>query len=274
MDVATKLYDLHVHSVRSDGVYSSLQLLEMARRSGLAGIAITDHDVLPDSSTRQTCGSPIHVIAGVELSAMFNGRGLHVLGYGFEPGRPELLSVCEMLQSGRQQRWHAMCEAIERLGVRLDRQRAQSIGQSASPGRAQLAREIVHAGAASSVREAFARYLNKLDATTSWQRVSLVDAITAIHAASGAAVLAHPPSHLTADEWKDLVHFGLDGVETMSPSISPKQRRKMEDLAREYRLVRTAGSDFHGADWPNYLGRFTNNHEQVAALLGRAAAAA
>src|SRR5208282_33920 len=75
--------DLHLHTTYSDGAYQPAQVIELARRTGLAAVAVTDHDTLDGIAPAQSAalGSGVDVIAGVEISADFRGRELHLLGY-------------------------------------------------------------------------------------------------------------------------------------------------------------------------------------------------
>src|SRR5437763_14170481 len=82
--------DLHVHTTFSDGLYTPAQIVELARRSGLPAVAITDHDTLAGiAPARAAAGAATEVIAGVEISTEYEGRELHLLAYfvNTEPGR-------------------------------------------------------------------------------------------------------------------------------------------------------------------------------------------
>lgn len=266
-------FDLHVHSVASDGLYSLQQLAELARRSGLAGLAITDHDVLPDAAVFGRAAQPfgVQLWVGVELSTEWQGRGLHLLGYGFDSHHAELVSACRKLQEGRRERWQALVARLKKRGLKLDAARLTELGQRSAPGRMHLARELVRMGHAPTPRSAVIRYLCEPEADSCWHRLPTGDAIALLHAAGGMASLAHPPPNLTQTHWQKLVAAGLDAVETQFPGLGGGHRRFLQERAREYGLLATAGSDFHGDDARTYLGLYSASWDQHETLLTRLA---
>lgn len=90
-------FDLHMHSVYSDGSQSVQTLITEARERGLSGIAVTDHDSLRQlSSVRaeaRKMGFP--VIAGVEASCIDaeTGRKIHILCYGLAATADDLVRL-------------------------------------------------------------------------------------------------------------------------------------------------------------------------------------
>lgn len=261
--------DLHVHSLRSDGLLSLLQLCNLARRSGLAAFALTDHDALPDAAALAdaVAATGVEVLPGVEISTSLGERGLHILGYGFELADSSLHELCRRAQAGRRERFAGYVAALEQRGLRLDRER---LGQhSVSPGRTHLARELVRQGKAGSIKAAVQRFLAFEALPASDWTIDVADGIEALHAAGGVAVLAHPPADLTRDVWHSLVDFGLDGVEARYPGASARHRRFLADRCAEHRLAATAGADFHGDDPRHYLGRETVDGPALVALLRR-----
>lgn len=260
---------MHVHSVRSDGLYSALQLAQLARRSGLRGIVVTDHDALPDPSQLEAAEalSGVHMLPGVELSTQWQGRGLHVLGYGFDVRCDALRKICREVQDRRRERMRQMVEQLAAAGVRLPHGGPESWSRSVSLGRLHLARELVRAGHVHSVRAAFSKYLDKLAANSMSATVALPAAVEALHEAGGFAVLAHPPVRLSVDFWRSVVETGLDGLEVRHPSISKCHQRFLADRVAEYDLLATAGSDFHGDDSRRYLGSHALDGDQLQVLL-------
>ena len=253
------VYDLHVHSVASDGLYSVMQLCDLARRSGLAGFALTDHDTAPDSRAcgRLGDGFGIDVMIGIELSTEFEGRGLHLLGYEFDTDHAEIRSTFHALRESRRNRWVRMVEALSSRGVRLDEGRTAALANSSAPGRLHLARELVREGYAGSTRAAFSRYMNDLGDAATFERLPFAEAVALLHRSGGVAVLAHPPAGMTEPQWRRLVDCGLDGVEARFPAASNRHQRFLREIAEEHDLLTTAGSDFHGDSSANFLGRCT-----------------
>lgn len=265
-----RLYDLHVHSVRSDGLLSLLQLVHLARRSGLAGLALTDHDVLCDARAMQAAEqqSGIRLLAGVELSTDFQGLKLHLLGYGFDGENNALRELCQDLQRQRRQRFEGMLEELAKQAIRFSPEVLSQWNRCPSLGRMHLARELVRSRRASSIRVAFSKYLEKI---SDHQRASvpLETAVSTLHEAGGVAVLAHPPARMLLEQWRALVAIGLDGVETGHPSFKGAHRRFLIDRVAEYGLLATAGSDYHGDEMNRFLGCQTVNEDAFHELLNR-----
>ena len=261
---------MHVHSSRSDGLRSPLELAQLARRSGLSGLALTDHDICPSPGTVAdvTRCTGMELIVGVEISTELDTRPFHLLGYGFAAGVVPLDSICHRLGSARKERFWWMVQQLSVRGVRLDPARTRRIGASPRPCRLQLARELVRAGHCTSLRAAFARHLSELDAAGPQDmRLPMAQAVRHLHEAGGVAVLAHPPVGLDTEQWDALIATGIDGIETRFGRVSNCHRRFLEARAEKNGLACSAGSDYHGDENGNYLGRHTLDRPALEQLL-------
>lgn len=265
-----KLYDMHVHTVHSDGRWSPMQLAEMARRTGLAGIFFTDHDTIisPAALAVASRGFGVELFPGVELSTEYGGRGLHLLGYSFDADHEGLLSLCRRLQCQRRQRWWQMVEILRDRKIRFDEPRLARIASLSTPGRLHLARELVHLRAARSIRGAFSQHLSGLEIQVR-AAAPIEEAIDTLHAAGGIAVLAHPPALLTKETWTGLAERGLDGIEIGHPSIRGTHRRFLQTVAEQHQFLTTAGSDYHGDEPTEGLGSYTMTERQLEAIVRR-----
>ena len=85
----------------------------------------------------------------------------------------------------------------------------------------------------------------------------------------GAAVLAHPPSNLTVEQWRRIIESGIDGLETDYPAASKRHRTFLRERVSEYDLVSTAGSDYHGERPADELGTCSTTRPQLDLLLSR-----
>src|SRR4051812_41342719 len=118
--------DLHLHTTASDGAYTPGNIVDLACRAGLAAIAVTDHDTLAGlAPARAAAGTKLEVIAGVEITTVFHGRGLHLLAYFVRPEDPALLHALERIRAFRVERFRAMVERLQQRGVKLDAQAVQ-----------------------------------------------------------------------------------------------------------------------------------------------------
>jgi predicted metal-dependent phosphoesterase TrpH len=267
------LFDLHVHSTRSDGLRSLMELAHMTRRSGLAGLAITDHDILPhpDRLSQASQQFGIELIPGIELSTRWREYRFHLLGYGFDPMETTLVELCDRLLAVRRARLDAIVSSVRDQHPRFDRRELDRLRDQSSPGRKHVARELIRQGFATSSRVAFDRYLSPQVADIPSPEVPLEEAIEAIHSAGGVAVLAHPPTGMTVDHWRGLGEVGLDGLETRFGRVASSHRRFLDQRAEEYGWLATAGSDYHGDPGRNQLGLHTVSQETLDKLGARQA---
>jgi predicted metal-dependent phosphoesterase TrpH len=247
-----------------------MELGELARLCGLDGIAVADHDILPDVDLlrRIEAASRVRMLPAVELTTKWNGRTLHLLAYRFDPESPALREMTAAVLRGRRRRWDALVERLASQGVKLDRERLDRRRNQSSPGRRHLARELVAARRAPSLRAAFTRLLDPIAKGAPEFGVDLVEAIRAVHAAGGAAVLAHPPVGMTCDDWRALANMRLDGVETRFGSLTGWRRRFLADRAAEHGWIASAGSDYHGDGSRDRLGSHHVDRTTLDRLLG------
>lgn len=277
------MIDLHAHTTCSDGTDSPAALVARAAELGLAALAICDHDTLAayDEALPAAAAAGLGLIVGVELSLAFEPGTFHLLGYHLDRGSPELTSRLNEAQQWRAERNERMLERLAALGLPLDRSRLEDISGGGELGRPHVARALVEVGAVESIQAAFDRYLAKDGpAYVPKARLSAQDGIAAIHAAGGAAVLAHP-YQLRLDDAALEAHVaacrrvGLDGIEVFYSQHNAEQIARYTALAERYDLVMTAGSDYHGTIKPGIaLGQVPGPRPSDQALLAALAAAA
>lgn len=248
--------DLHVHTTHSDGNYTPAQVVELARRSGLSAVAITDHDttsgVRPARQAAGTAPTP-EIIAGVEITSEFHGRELHLLAYFIRDGEGPLHTALDGLRADRVGRFWEMVARLRTLGVDLPDEMLAGIGTNGTLGRRNLAELLVRAKKTSTVREAFQRYLSDHGrATVPKRRLPVAEAIALVRGAGGVAAWAHPTYDCTRPALAELHALGMRGVEADFPSCSLGRARNLRGWAAELGLAVTGGSDCHG---PEPVGR-------------------
>jgi predicted metal-dependent phosphoesterase TrpH len=245
--------DLHLHTTASDGLYTPAQLVDVARRSGLAAIAVTDHDTLDGIlPARKVAGPNLEVIAGVEITSEFQGKELHLLGYFVDLDEPALAAAMRRLRDDRVGRFHAMVERLQGLGVHVTEESIAQLGDASSLGRRHLAELLVQQKHAGSVREAFQRYLgDKGRATVPKTKLPVADAIAAIRQAGGVAAWAHPLYDCSLATLRELRGLGMQAVEASFPSCRPSREGELKQWARALDLATTGGSDCHGPGMPH-----------------------
>jgi len=244
-----------MHSTFSDGAYTPAQLVDLARRSGLSAIALTDHDTLNGMSEARAAaqGSALELVCGVEISAEYRGAELHLLGYFVGLDNPPLVAALERLRGDRENRFWEMAARLRGCGVAFgdDELQAFAPSETGTLGRRNLAEFLVKTRRAGSVREVFVRYLgDRGPAAVPKFRLPVADAIALIRQAGGVAAWAHPSYDCTRETLRELRGMGLGAVEVEYPTARRSRSRELRRLAGVQELAVTGGSDCHGPDQP------------------------
>ena len=241
--------DLHVHTTHSDGNYTPAQVVELARCAGLAAVAVTDHDAVGGVAVARAAanGSGVEIVAGVEITAEFHGRELHLLGYFFRADDGPLTAALDKVCRGRVERFQEMIERLRACGASLDLRDVPPPAAPEALGRRHLAEMLVKQGMAGSVREAFARWLHDGGrAAAPKLRLPVGEAIALIHGAGGVAAYAHPPYDCTVETLTELRRLGLNAVEVEHPALRASRGRELRTWAKQLGMAVSAGSDCHG----------------------------
>jgi predicted metal-dependent phosphoesterase TrpH len=245
--------DLHAHTTASDGLLHPRELVRLAHRLRLAAVAITDHDTVDGVKEALDEGKKlgIEVVPGVEISTLWEGREIHMLGYFINPDDPEFLHKLWELREVRAQRTEMMVRRLNELGIHitLEEVMAKKKGNQSdlNVGRPHIAEVLIDKGVVHSMDEAFDRYLGKDGlAYVTPERIPPQEAIRLIQGCGGVAVMAHPGLAQMDELISELAEAGLDGLEVNHPDHPPEDKDKYAAIAERYGLISTAGSDFHG----------------------------
>ncbi|MFC9710196.1 PHP domain-containing protein [Paenibacillus sp. NPDC056933] len=247
--------DLHTHSQASDGMQPPAENVKLAKQRGLAAVALTDHDTVAGVAEAQRAGREygIDVVAGVEISTRAGGKDIHVLGYYVNTEDEKFLERLRGLREAREERNHRIIAKLQELGLEISWQEViDNLGRPLEPdesiGRPHMADVLVRKGYAADMRDAFNRYLAEgQPGFVSVPRVAPEDACQWIKDAGGAAVIAHPGLY-GDDELvrRIVVDSNPDGIEVVHSDHGPEEERRYAELAREFGLIQTGGSDYHG----------------------------
>jgi hypothetical protein len=246
--------DLHTHTTSSDGTQPPAVNVEMARKAGLAAIAITDHDTVAgiDEAILEGERLGIEVVPGVEISTVADGQDIHVLGLYIDHKNEKLLCRLAELRSVRDHRNRLLLKRLEELGLPVTMEEVSAKRESPDRmdetiGRPHIAAVMVDKGYVSSISEAFDKYLGKQGAAyVNPPRIHPRTAIEWIREAGGTSVLAHPGLYDADELIRELAQSGLEGLEVYHSDHTPEQEAKYAKVAEELGLIVTAGSDFHG----------------------------
>ncbi|MBN2301715.1 MAG: PHP domain-containing protein [Lentisphaerae bacterium] len=248
------MIDLHTHSTFSDGSFTPEELVDMAKKTGLTAMALTDHDCT-DGLPRflAACNSAgIQGVRGVEISAEVEKGTMHILGYAFEPDDANLEGMLKRIRNGREDRNRKIILKLNELGCNISWEEVAGYAGEDVVGRPHFAQALVANGFVESKQSAFDRFLAKgRPAYVDRFRQKPSESIAAIVDAGGIAVLAHPFTlELGLRQLRTLIaemtEDGLGGIEVYYAEHSPEQIKQYHDLAEEFGLVATGGSDFHG----------------------------
>ena len=275
-----RFVDLHVHSTASDGTLSPTAVVAAARAAGLSAIALTDHDTLGGLAEARAAaaGTALRVIPGVELSALVDGRELHILGLHIDRIEP-MEAYLAAFRESRHTRAEMIVEKLNTLGIPITMADVSAEAAGGVLGRPHVARALVKRGGAADFKDAFDKWLSHgRPAYVEKLRLTAVDAIRVIHDTGGLAIFAHPAQEGNHARLTALSQLGLDGVEIRHPSHSPEDIARIGSLARELGLLESGGSDWHGAtQGPRILGMMRVPYavldRQEARLASRRAAA-
>ncbi len=247
----TEYIDLHMHTNYSDGVLSPAELLEAVRQSGVVAFSVTDHDTLDGYRAVRELrrdGDP-ELISGVELSVRYEKADIHVLAYYFDPDNVELNTALADFEARRNQRARMIVEKLNDLGLEITFEQVEAASGNGVIGRPHIAEVLAANGQVPVYQAAFDRYIgNGKRAYVPKKNFTPIEAIRAIHAAGGLAVLAHPQIDETYHYLEMLVGLGLDGIEAYHSSHTQQSIDRFKHLAERHRLVVTGGSDFHGRE--------------------------
>ena len=244
------MLDLHTHSTASDGQLTPTELLHRAKRVGLTGISLTDHDTLSgiDEAQRTAHLLGLRVMPGVEISAEWGDKDVHILGYFVEDTGPLAGIMCKAREA-RVQRVESIVSKLNCLGIAISFTDVTDAAKHdiESLGRPHVARALVSKGVVQDEAQAFTRYLERgKPGYVPRFKLSPDEAVRAIVASRGVAVWAHPGS-LCRKVIKELISAGLAGLEVFHPVHSVKEEQDLAALANHHGLVITGGSDAHDA---------------------------
>ena len=249
--------DLHAHSYVSDGVLAPAELVRRAFAHGVQLFALTDHDEIGGLDEARVAATALGLVfvAGVEISVTWGGETIHVVGLRIDPACSALREGLARTRSGRDQRAREMGDDLARVGIPDAYAGAlKYVGNPAMVGRTHFARYIVELGVCRDVQEVFQRYLSEgKPGFIAHRWADLGDALAWIRSAGGVAVLALPGRYRLDETalWALISAFrdaGGEGIEVVSGSHTRDQYQRFAQVAHEFDLRASRGSDFHGPD--------------------------
>lgn len=249
--------DLHCHSVISDGTLTPEELADRARRGGVQLWALTDHDEVGGQHRAAAAAreQSMGYLTGTEISVTFAGETVHIVGLGFDADDPQLRQGLKSTRGGRAQRALEMAEGLAKVGISGAYEGAlQFVGNPDLISRTHFARFLVEAGICKDTSEVFRKFLTEgKPGFVPHRWATLKNAIEWITGAGGVAVIAHPARYKFTpnEEYALFTEFKLHGgqaVEVVTGSHSTQEAIKYGEMAVEFNLAASRGSDFHSPD--------------------------
>ena len=238
------------------------------------------------------------IIPGVEITTIYDGEVVEVLGYGFSVEKMKELLHENVYSFYDKQIAEAKLnlETFKRYGVRLSKNFEQTM---------LVAPEILFDANKTSSRGAFLDEIKKhpenisfFDSEEQMNEITLRDfsrnivynpksslyvnqsslypsldtTIEMIHMAGGVAFLAHlyEYSSTIAIKIEDIIRrYNLDGLECYYTTFTKEQSKFLVKLCKEYNLYKSCGSDFHGYKVKpnNYMGKATNGEKMEKSII-------
>lgn len=254
-----KLVDLHVHSAVSDGTLSPAEVTSLALKTGLSAYALTDHDSIDGipEAVRAAERTSLLVVPGTELSSLYDGTEIHILGLFLSPDAPELSKALEQLRREREYRNLEMLSRLQKDGFQITLSDLNHGHPELVITRAHFARALMEKGYVTNMDQAFRLYLDHgKKYCPPKETIPPSEAIRLIRSCKGFPALAHPMQYKLG--WKkteamilSLKEMGLMGVEVYYSSHNAADSSRLREICRRLDLLPTGGSDFHGSNKPD-----------------------
>lgn len=254
-----KLIDLHVHSNKSDGTLTPSEVAKLAHSAGLSAIALTDHDTVAGVAECMEAGQALglEVIPGIELSADFHGKEVHILGLNLDLMNPTLHATLKSFVEAREARNKKMLQKLQELGFDITEADLGKPEELSIIARPHFARALMNKGYVKTLDEAFEKYITP--GKPAYVKKAAPDykvCIDLIHAVGGKAILAHPYIYKFTNRnpfplIEELAYNGLDGVEVIYPKHYDPEVHRLTQYCKGHHLIMTGGSDFHGDNKPD-----------------------
>lgn len=251
--------DLHTHSTSSDGTFTPEEVVALACREGLGAIALTDHDTTAGIARAKKAAehSAVELIPGMELSCVYKGTEIHILGFFADEMSETLARGLAAFRQIRDDRNQAMMNRFLEDGFDLSWEELCCGTPDTVITRAHFARILTEKGYADSPGQAFERYLqyggsycSRKETVTPRQVLELMCTCRVW------PCLAHPMQyHMDYGQIEvlalSLKELGLRGLEVYHPSHNQGQSSRLQVIAKKLGLLPSGGSDFHGAAKPD-----------------------
>lgn len=263
----TRMIDLHVHTTASDGTFTPSDVVLLAKKSGLAAMAVTDHDTINgiEEAVNKAKEVDFELVPGVEIS-VGDTEDVHIVGLFIDHKDNNLLKTMDVLSGYRRDRNEEMILNLRKEGFDISCEMIEKSMNTTNLGRLHIAYYMQKMGMVSDYRRVFKKYL--IPGTKTYvpmKNVSEEEGIDSILKSGGIPVLAHINylKQSDADTEKTvrrLMGYGLKGIEVFYSGYDMRVEKLAHRLSEKYNLIKSGGTDFHGTRRPGvYLGTGRGN---------------
>ena len=258
-----KIVDLHVHSRVSDGSFRPEELAKQAKKCGLSAFTLTDHDNIAgnDAAAVAAKWEGIEFINGMELTAEYSGRKIHIVCMGFDPKHPSFQLIYQRIRSIKEGRIPEMIDFVAHKGVDISLDKVREFAQGRSIDRYAIMRYLVSLQLYDRAQPLWDNYLDPAAVALGLDvNITAEEALPRIREAGGVTSLAHFHKDiglkgLTRKEQETAIlhlhSMGLNGMERFYPNYSEEDAAFAGYMIEKYDLMPTGGTDFHGDNRPN-----------------------
>jgi predicted metal-dependent phosphoesterase TrpH len=246
--------DLHLHTSASDGSYTPNEIVKIAFGMGLKAIAITDHDTVSGvaGALDAAVNYDIEVIPGIEFSTEIDNVSIHIVGLYVNYRNKELVKLSSEIFNSRENRAKLILKKLNQLlpDIEITFAELKKVTDGLK-GRLHIAEILVKKGIVQTTNEAFDTYLGR-DAPAYVPRFKFTpkEAVAFLHKINAIPILAHPDyinAKVNLDQLiQELVAIGLEGIEVYYPTHSNEDIKRFQQIAKNYNLLESGGSDCHG----------------------------
>lgn len=268
--------DLHTHTNFSDGVHTPEELIRKVKYAGINCLSITDHDNVDAIEEAIEIGKKynVSIIPGCEISSEHNGKETHILAYFLDYKNDELLNYLHNFRKERMKRAEKIVQRLNQLKIPIKLSEVlKYVKGNASIGRPHIAIALVEGRYIDNYYEVFNNYLgDDKPAYVKKPNISSKEAIQLINRCGGLSFIAHPGKNLRdSNTLFELIEHGVDGIEVIHPSHSEYDVEYFRDIASQYFLLESGGSDFHGGkiNDSSILGKYFVNENKITAMKNR-----
>ncbi len=242
------MFDLHIHSIYSDGSLSPKDIVLNIKQKNLKGFSLTDHDTIDglEEAKNYSQINNLFFIPGIEFGINFMEQEVHILGYFIDEKNTELIKLTDSLKDSRVKRIERILNKLNELKIPITMDELEKYKKTKFTSRTHIAMYLKENGYTNNMKESFDKYLGEKGlAYEKKDNISIDKVVSVIKNSGGVVVLAHP-FHLNDRTLKSILGCGIDGIEVINSKHNRNDIIKFIKLSEKYHLISTSGSDCHG----------------------------